>query len=1103
MFVVARRRTLTVAAVSVVLAALAVVIPAPADADIDVAVTVENSALAIAETFVAPDVLVSASFVTKPPTPLSTGIGSEGFDSPWPTAGNDFAVLSSGDVRIAPQANVSGSSGIDLGGPTIRGNTDFDVTILRVDVQVPATVNCLVGVDFQFFSEEYPEFVGSRFNDAFIAELDQSTWTTSGSAINAPDNFAFDEAGDPITINTVGATTMTPAEAAGTTYDGATPLLRATTPITPGDHSLYFSIFDQGDGIYDSAVFIDNLQFGTVADVERDCKPGAAPAEQFVYVALGDSYSSGEGAPPFEDGTNYPFNDPQENTLTDRFGGNGCHRSLVNYAKNNDGRFEPDQPFALVDRTCSGAEVEPEPGASKPPIAATRNTPAPQLTQVDEALDRLDSNFGFTGDDVDLVTMSMGGNDAKFGEIVQACLLPNLARELFRAYPGEPWEVRTLVERFGTCERIDGLAFNSADALDTLLQKEFDAQQDILTTFTEARVLQLTYPSIVPAADDYPGEVCGGLLRQDANYARSRVTAINDVIREAIDFNRSFFGFDELQVVDIENAFGENPICPADPSEALAVGIDQDRLVGVIDGLLEEGTETRALLDDLNDEYRDWRNCMLWDPLFFLESHCRTDDLEAAATGIADYFLQGDRIDDLVGSLMPGANPDERFENSRNLFHPTAKGFQVMACQVLEVWQFGTTSNACAPNSMLVKLYEWDDAPLTGASPIQLVPGTSVSIRFNGWDPGSGVGVFFFSQPVQIGDFTADATGEIGGDITIPVDAQPGVHTVELVGTNGGNPRLVDVLVEVPGRPIGGQVYGLYLDGFTPGEEVDVTFAGEHYITQRADESGGVHVEIPMPDPLQPFTFDVAGTGLESGVTSSQTISPTPTSAALWATSGADDAITLRGGPEVTGYVHSEGGIDLGGNASLTSGAEYGTTMAAAGSASVDPAAVQAQLDDVPPVSVDPDAWRPGGAVAAELGDAYQIVDAGDCEGGTWKPKAADLTGEVIYVPCDVQLSGQLGQVAATVVAEGTVKANANGAEFVPSTGRPALVAISEAPDALEVSSANATFAGPLVARGGASVSGAGNVFSCGIYASTISITSGGSTFAACRNDDL
>ena len=99
--------------------------------------------------------------------------------------------------------------------------------ILKIDLNVPAGVNCLSSFDFRYLSEEYPEFVGSAFNDAFIAELDNSTWTTNGSDIDAPNNFAFDPANNEISINAAGVTSMTSGFAVGTTYDGATPRLRA------------------------------------------------------------------------------------------------------------------------------------------------------------------------------------------------------------------------------------------------------------------------------------------------------------------------------------------------------------------------------------------------------------------------------------------------------------------------------------------------------------------------------------------------------------------------------------------------------------------------------------------------------------------------------------------------------------------------------------------------------------------------------------------------------------------------------------------------------------------------------------------------------------
>ena len=83
------------------------------------------------------------------------------------------------------------------------------MTVLKVDVTVPAAANCLLGVDFRFLSDEYPEYVGSSYNDAFVAEVDESTWTVTGNEISAPRNFAFDQQGNPITVNAAGAASMT------------------------------------------------------------------------------------------------------------------------------------------------------------------------------------------------------------------------------------------------------------------------------------------------------------------------------------------------------------------------------------------------------------------------------------------------------------------------------------------------------------------------------------------------------------------------------------------------------------------------------------------------------------------------------------------------------------------------------------------------------------------------------------------------------------------------------------------------------------------------------------------------------------------------------
>jgi|GEM_PF-6260651 len=218
------------------------------------------SALGVAEHFVPSSALVSATFIEQPST-VSGGAGIHGGSGgSLPIDGKGFGILSTGDAAIAGEPNNTHNAGSSLQGAPVRGSSDFDVTILELELLVPPQTQCLT-FDFQFLSEEYSEFLGLSLNDTFIAELDNTDWTTIGSNIIAPGNFATDSSFEPITINSTGFASVNAANASGTTYDGATDVLRASTPITPGTHNLYLSIFDQGDQIYDSAVFLDNLQF--------------------------------------------------------------------------------------------------------------------------------------------------------------------------------------------------------------------------------------------------------------------------------------------------------------------------------------------------------------------------------------------------------------------------------------------------------------------------------------------------------------------------------------------------------------------------------------------------------------------------------------------------------------------------------------------------------------------------------------------------------------------------------------------------------------------------------------------------------------------------
>lgn len=234
-------------------------------------VTRTHSAVSTARAIVAHQTqLRGARWIKHPPHGSWAAVSSTRLVG-FPRAGSTFGVLSSGAAGLIARSNSSDALSTDNGGASWRGTRD--TVVLRVDLRAPANARCL-SFTFRFLSEEYPEYVDSDYNDAFIAELDRSTWTaaTGGPTIRAGRNFARVRDNRLVSVNGAGDFAVTADRARGTTYDAGTRRLRASTPITPGKHSIYFSIFDQGDRQFDSSVVLDKL----TADDRKPCVSGSS-----------------------------------------------------------------------------------------------------------------------------------------------------------------------------------------------------------------------------------------------------------------------------------------------------------------------------------------------------------------------------------------------------------------------------------------------------------------------------------------------------------------------------------------------------------------------------------------------------------------------------------------------------------------------------------------------------------------------------------------------------------------------------------------------------------------------------------------------------------
>lgn len=139
------------------------------------------------------------------------------------------------------------------------------------------------------------------------------------------------------------------------------------------------------------------------------------PESDLTILSVGDSYISGEGAARFFPGTNVVGPN-----------GNQCRRAPTAYPYLVAERLDA----GLVFLACSGAKSTDMDDEGQLP------EPLPDVAGGEDQLQRLRTAHAAEIDDLDLVLVSIGGNDVGFGTIIKACLLPQSC-----AIPelNEPW----------------------------------------------------------------------------------------------------------------------------------------------------------------------------------------------------------------------------------------------------------------------------------------------------------------------------------------------------------------------------------------------------------------------------------------------------------------------------------------------------------------------------------------------------------------------------------------------------------------------------------------------------------------------------------------
>ncbi len=320
-----------------------------------------------------------------------------------------------------------------------------------------------------------------------------------------------------------------------TTLSGSNPSISPYFALTEGiaDGNLYLPICQGGWDCVDRSESswihkIPTTGFGE--PVRDDAGRSSYADDRLEYVAMGDSFSSGEGNEPF-------------NSWTANDGTNECHRNIddsfpVKLANDEDLNLN------LVDFVaCSGATTYDILGFSED------DNPKGRWNEPDQ-IDSLSSN-------TDVVTISIGGNDIGFEAFAYECLFPYYT-----------------VTGTGECDEFTDIYAETMFNIHSDLDERMEAVlSTVLHEAENAQIYVIGYPYVAPnkQTTDPDDPDCGGLIDDaifnkwgDARAAYEVVTELNTVIEASVASVNTTYSTADLHFVDVTesgSSFDGHDLC--------------------------------------------------------------------------------------------------------------------------------------------------------------------------------------------------------------------------------------------------------------------------------------------------------------------------------------------------------------------------------------------------------------------------------------------------------------------------------------------------------------------------------------------------------------